>query len=258
MSETPEIVPGFSLSRRSLQIVMAGVVGVGIVGFFIGARPSPVTRSPAAPESGPVGPVSPAVGYEGLREGRRGVNAQWRSSLGGEGAQGAALPPGPERDAALLEALAERAERRAYEGAPPRVPHPVDQGGALACLACHREGAQVNGKVASKMSHAWMGQCTQCHVPESPPGPFGEGESVDLSAGNTFVGAGGVGGGERAWPGAPPWMPHSTHMREDCASCHGPLGRAGLRTTHPERQSCVQCHASSAALDQRGPVVPFP
>jgi hypothetical protein len=40
-------------------------------------------------------------------------------------------------------------------------------------------------------------------------------------------------------------------MREACASCHGPSGKRGLRSTHPVRASCQQCHARSAALDQR-------
>jgi nitrate reductase (cytochrome), electron transfer subunit len=54
----------------------------------------------------------------------------------------------------------------------------------------------------------------------------------------------------RAFDGAPPTIPHSTLMRTDCLSCHGPQGLYGLRTPHPERQSCLQCHAPGAHLDQ--------
>jgi cytochrome c-type protein NapB len=53
-------------------------------------------------------------------------------------------------------------------------------------------------------------------------------------------------------------MPHPMHMRSECDSCHGPSGRPGLRTSHPDRQNCVQCHASSAPLDQRGMSVDIP
>jgi cytochrome c-type protein NapB len=34
-------------------------------------------------------------------------------------------------------------------------------------------------------------------------------------------------------------------------SCHGPNGLFGLRTPHPDRQSCFQCHVPEAGLDQR-------
>ncbi|MBK6532709.1 MAG: hypothetical protein IPF99_24875 [Deltaproteobacteria bacterium] len=39
-------------------------------------------------------------------------------------------------------------------------------------------------------------------------------------------------------------------MRGRCESCHGVLSQ-GIRSTHPWRESCTQCHAPSAALDQR-------
>jgi cytochrome c-type protein NapB len=39
-------------------------------------------------------------------------------------------------------------------------------------------------------------------------------------------------------------------MRSDCMSCHGYEGRLGIRTTHPWRNSCQQCHAPSAAMEQ--------
>jgi cytochrome c-type protein NapB len=62
-----------------------------------------------------------------------------------------------------------------------------------------------------------------------------------------------VASGVRAYTGAPPEIPHSTWMRETCLACHGGTGAEGLRTRHPQRQSCTQCHAPSAGLNQ-GPV----
>ena len=57
----------------------------------------------------------------------------------------------------------------------------------------------------------------------------------------------------RASSVAPPVMPHSTLMRVNCLACHGPNGYRGLRTTHPERLNCVQCHAVAAEADQSSP-----
>ena len=37
-------------------------------------------------------------------------------------------------------------------------------------------------------------------------------------------------------------MPHGTFMRTRCLSCHGEYGYPGLRTDHPRRVNCVQCH----------------
>jgi cytochrome c-type protein NapB len=52
--------------------------------------------------------------------------------------------------------------------------------------------------------------------------------------------------GSRAHPGAPPVIPHKVFMRENCLSCHsGPGGREEIRTTHPERTRCMQCHVGS-------------
>ena len=49
--------------------------------------------------------------------------------------------------------------------------------------------------------------------------------------------------GDRATPGAPPRIPHRVLMRENCVACHdGPGAREEVRTTHPERWRCRQCH----------------
>ena len=42
---------------------------------------------------------------------------------------------------------------------------------------------------------------------------------------------------------APPVMPHRVFMRENCLGCHaGPGAREEIRTSHPERENCRQCH----------------
>jgi cytochrome c-type protein NapB len=51
--------------------------------------------------------------------------------------------------------------------------------------------------------------------------------------------------GGRATLGAPPTIPHRTLMRENCVACHdGPGAREEIRTSHPERLRCRQCHVS--------------
>jgi cytochrome c-type protein NapB len=108
---------------------------------------------------------------------------------------------------------------------------------------------RVDERHAAMLSHALHESCTQCHTTAAaaPPPPGAPRSAID----NGFAGLG-ERTGERAYPGAPPTMPHPSFMRERCESCHGVLG-LGIRTTHPWRASCPQCHAPSAALDQRAP-----
>jgi len=49
-------------------------------------------------------------------------------------------------------------------------------------------------------------------------------------------------------------------MRQDCTSCHGVTGLPGLRTPHPERFNCQQCHAQRAGRERMGEALaaPFP
>lgn len=145
--------------------------------------------------------------------------------------------------------VARRAGRRAFAGAPPTIPHDIDQQGRPSCVACHLEGTRIDGRTAPPMSHEPMASCTQCHVVSRRPMP-GEPVLGDPPIDNTFRGVARAGRGERAWVGAPPTIPHTTLMRTRCASCHG-LHADGIRTSHPTRQSCTQCHAPSAELDQR-------
>jgi cytochrome c-type protein NapB len=87
--------------------------------------------------------------------------------------------------------------------------------------------------------------CTQCHVEQ-------QAELLDpfVLARNGFIGLPAPFEGIRAFSAAPPVVPHSTLMRTECLSCHGPHGPDGMETTHPWRQNCLQCHAPSAVLDQ--------
>jgi nitrate reductase (cytochrome), electron transfer subunit len=46
-----------------------------------------------------------------------------------------------------------------------------------------------------------------------------------------------------ALPGGPPTVPHRLQLRENCLACHMGAGAVEeIRTTHPERANCRQCH----------------
>lgn len=142
-------------------------------------------------------------------------------------------------------ALAKRDQNRAYNGAPPTVPHPTSQLSSASCVACHGEGALTASLRIPRMSHNFLTNCTQCHVVNAP-----QHMTANLFRESDFVGLEAPNEGPRSYAGAPPQIPHSTWMRSDCMSCHGYTGLQGIRTTHPWRRNCLQCHAPSATLNQ--------
>jgi len=137
-----------------------------------------------------------------------------------------------------------RAERRAYDGAPPVAPH-EDFG--MECTSCHdTEGMDVPdvGFAPPSPHEATLGmsavsRCRQCHVFQA---------TADLFVGNEFAGLRqDLRRGARLNPISPPTIPHKTFMRENCAACHaGPAAREEIRTSHPERPRCPQCHVKVA------------
>lgn len=229
----------------SLQIGFSIVLGLAVIGFFVGIGDAPDTGSPLVHVGAAERPTERAAmpSYTGLRESARG-GSDWATEAAA--LAGGATGQGGDRAAAVEE----RAEGRAYDGAPPTIPHPVRQNSAAECLACHEDGLRIRDRLATAMPHAELASCTQCHVVESPPMPGAMLPPDATFAANGFAGLESPGAGGRAWSIAPPMVPHKTTMRERCMSCHGPNGRDPLQTPHPERQSCSQCHAPSAGLDQ--------
>ncbi len=146
------------------------------------------------------------------------------------------------------ETLQQRAALRAYDGAPPVMPHSRNFIKTKSCLDCHAEGIHLGDRVGPPLSHPHLINCMQCHVErqnlELHPAPPIE---------NAFRGAEAPAGSERPWTHAPPVMPHTTFMRTDCLSCHASEAYPGLAIDHPERGSCLQCHAPAASLDQTSP-----
>jgi cytochrome c-type protein NapB len=156
---------------RTLLVVAATCIASAIVvALASGHGGAGVTVAPP-PE---VDASSEAPSYPDLRDQRRGPNANmYRGAVGGLSERAA-----PASDPAA------RAKRRAYDGAPPTVPHAVMQRG-LDCVACHTEGAVIAGKAAPPMLHEARPSCTQCHVPSDDPRPI---ETPPPLVANDFVG----------------------------------------------------------------------
>lgn len=158
------------------------------------------------------------------------------------------MSPGGDAKISLEEkrfALSMRRKNRAFNGAPPTVPHPIAELSAESCVACHSEGTKSATLRIPKMSHPVLTNCTQCHVGVALPDMVNA-----MVRENHFIGLAAPEGGPKAFAGAPPQIPHATWMRDECLSCHGQASYRGLQTTHPWRQNCQQCHAPSSTLEQ--------
>jgi nitrate reductase (cytochrome), electron transfer subunit len=221
--------------------IVVGAITVSFVGFVLGTGP----RSPAGPharnDADPERSDAPLA-----RSHAELASAPWRQNVEWEPGSLPVRAPVTTADAeARAAALARRATRRAFEGAPPTIPHPVSQGSGVECRACHEHGAEVAGRIAPAMSHPWMSMCTQCHVPETHVLGV-HSESAAATVDSDFVGHRRNEGSVRHGLGAPPQPLHGRFLRERCLSCHGPSGAPGLQTSHPERTICEQCHATDA------------
>lgn len=239
------------VSVRMTQVFLAAVVGLAFIGYVVGMRHGvPAYDAPALAAEGDTVEArggAAAVSYAEFDRRRYGPNRAWRSALSDLAQPEVDLfaPVAGVDESERGALIAMRASRRAYEGAPPVVPHPIDQMTSTGCMACHGEGLFIGVVRAPRMSHEFMTNCTQCHVEQ-----WSSGLAQAPGVATTFVGLESPGRGPRAWEGAPPVIPHPTFMRENCMSCHGPTGPEPIRTSHPWQTNCMQCHAPSATLDQ--------
>lgn len=131
--------------------------------------------------------------------------------------------------------------RRAYPGAPPAIPHGELNGstyGPAPCLGCHRNGGYVPQfqAFAPITPHPELTSCNQCHVEAAERPLFRE---------TRFVAASAPPINQEMLAGAPPPIPHGLDMRNSCHACHAsPAAPKEIRTDHPERVNCRQCHAA--------------
>jgi len=249
-------------SRNRLPVLVAyAVMIVATTGYFIGVT-APMTssepvetatqnsvHSQAKDASPDDAIVLPATTYRGMTTARKSPNHDWTTSL----ASLKQTPYDPFANIVLnqndkIASLSRREQRRAFNGAPPTVPHPIDQYTSRGCMACHGEGLRSESIRASKMPHPFYVSCTQCHVEQKA-----KFSTATLVVENSFDGLPAPTAGTRAFATAPPVVPHSTSMREDCLSCHGRTAEPGMESTHPWRTNCQQCHAPKAKLNH----VPF-
>lgn len=241
--------------QKIAYLICFAVVALTITGYFIGLQ-SPMNPGDHPVQASPLqsalptasmseSDVLPATDYSGMGKVTRVRTAGFTTKLADLKTSVNLLDEitiSPEQKSF---ALALRDTNRAFNGAPPTTPHPVDQLSAKSCMACHGEGIKTESFRASKMSHQFLENCTQCHVENDP-----KHMPATLFRSNSFVGLPAPTGGPRAFDTAPPMIPHSTWMRVDCMSCHGVEGLHGIRSTHPWRSNCQQCHAPSSVLDQ--------
>lgn len=147
--------------------------------------------------------------------------------------------------------LADFYRLRQYPGSPPRIPHAVDltfSGKETDCLSCHAKGgySQEFGKFVPVTPHPEQTLCYQCHVPVTIEEKFVETDWKSIRPprlGRPFLG------------GAPPPIPHTLQLRENCIACHtGPGAVVEIQVTHAARGNCRQCHVPAI---QTAPIVEF-
>ena len=143
-------------------------------------------------------------------------------------------------DEAHQRSLKDYYKNRAFHGAPPSIPHSVEDDrnmGENSCLKCHQNGGFVTKfqAYAPVVPHPDMINCRQCHVPEHTKTLFKGTNFPKIHAPEVGV--------NNALKGSPPVIPHQIQMHENCLSCHaGPSAPKEIRVTHPERINCRQCH----------------
>jgi nitrate reductase (cytochrome), electron transfer subunit len=153
---------------------------------------------------------------------------------------------------------------RAYPGAPPRIPHGLTptEFRTGACKVCHERGGYSRRFAAyiPVTPHPEMGMCLQCHVGEDALTGTGRPSSDPNDRCPQCHGSGGeprpyadpqLDWRTTVWPqverkmpdGSPPPIPHDLQSRGNCLACHaGPAAVAEIRTKHPQRTYCRQCH----------------
>jgi nitrate reductase cytochrome c-type subunit len=169
----------------------------------------------------------------------------------------------PRRGTAHPRTLATARALRAYAGAPPRIPHGLtrEEFRSARCLTCHARGGYSPrfGAYVPVTPHPEFEGCLQCHVPDDAVVRV---SLPDRARDATCHQCHPPGAPQRALPASdwvaapwptlaapqfvPPTIPHPLQLRGNCLACHmGPGAVAEIRTTHPERANCRQCHVAA-------------
>ena len=134
--------------------------------------------------------------------------------------------------------LNEYYSHRQYVGAPPYIPHTVEEadGTKPACLTCHAKGGWTEElkRTTPLTPHPEQISCRQCHVRMT---------TDTLLVASNWMSFPPPRLGRSHLPGAPPPVPHDLQMRGNCIACHvGPGAVTTIRVEHPSRGNCRQCH----------------
>jgi len=133
------------------------------------------------------------------------------------------------------------------DGPPPVIAH-EDYGAA--CVKCHTlEGRTVPGMGAiSPLPHTdarTLDRCVMCHVYAVVEGTFRESAFVRPDFAPLTGTAGEL--------DPPPTIPHRLVLRANCTACHAGEGAdEAIRTDHPERERCTQCHVPVRSTGEFG------
>lgn len=170
MNQRPE-------GRRSrvVSVLLASTIAVAGVGFLTATREPPTRRGYLSPTDGSASSTpTPGATPRAPRQAEmaRARQAPRTEELRAAFAHLGDVPRNPDgtmrldaAEASRLDALGR--ELRAYPGAPPMVPHAVDQRGMPACLVCHENGLRIGDRIAPRMQHEERASCLQCHAPPS-------------------------------------------------------------------------------------------
>ena len=231
-----------------LVLLLVAAAGAGVTAAYVALRRA--AANPEAPATAgaarvPIGAESPIAAEAGVyRTGTRML------SVG---------DPETPRRPANPRTLHLYQVRRAFPGAPPRIPHGLTnvEFRTSACNTCHERGGYSPrfGAYVPVTPHPEQSACLQCHVVEDQVSgvdlPGHDPNTIcsqchDPDAPRRLAPERGA----ARWPrlaassdGSPPVVPHQFWGRENCVACHaGPGAVQEIRTGHPERSGCRQCH----------------
>jgi nitrate reductase (cytochrome), electron transfer subunit len=110
-----------------------------------------VRRAETQPLSGPSGTITAAPRYREISATTMGSNRDWSSAFT------ALKQPTPHLFDPVVRtpemkqaALVDRLRSRAFDTAPPAIPHQIEQQSAATCLVCHANGMQLGEKIAPR------------------------------------------------------------------------------------------------------------
>ncbi len=141
--------------------------------------------------------------------------------------------------------LDEYYSRRQYPGAPPYIPHKVEEAdlAPVECLTCHAKGGWTADLKRNTpiTPHPEQTACRQCHIEQTDARLFVDIDWMSITTPRL---------GRSDLPGAPPPIPHELQMRGNCMACHvGPGAVASIRVEHPSRGNCRQCHVAETNVE---------